>query len=119
MTDRTTKLGVESRNTRLKIKRKSVRKNEGKKGEKQRNFFFHDYLHLSIEFAGNSKYVRHEIELLNQLRHRNILRHLGACVDGGTLHPLTEFIEGGDLETLLQVKHFKSRNFISLTLDLP
>ena len=49
------------------------------------------------------KYVRKEIELLNQLRHKNILRHLGACVEGGTLHPLTEFIEGGDLETLLHV----------------
>ena len=55
-------------------------------------------------YPGNPKYVRNEIELLHQMRHKNILRHLGACVEGGTLHPLTEFIEGGDLETLLQVR---------------
>jgi len=68
-------------------------------------------LHLETEevmvlkknkFKGNPKYVRNEIELLHAMRHKNILRHLGACVEGGTLHPLTEFIEGGDLETLLQ-----------------
>lgn len=54
------------------------------------------------KFKGNSRFVLKEIELLAKLSHPNILKHLGACVEGAMLHPLTEYINGGDLEMLLQ-----------------
>eukprot|EP00118_Oscarella_pearsei_P005610 m.25871 g.25871 ORF g.25871 m.25871 type:complete len:459 (+) comp28990_c0_seq2:65-1441(+) len=50
----------------------------------------------------NRKRTLQEIQILNQLDHPNIVRYVGACVCEGQLHPLTEFVNGGDMLDLLK-----------------
>ncbi|XP_002739512.1 dual specificity testis-specific protein kinase 2-like [Saccoglossus kowalevskii] len=42
-----------------------------------------------------------ELELMNKLHHRNVIKLEGACIKEGQLHPMLEYLSGGCLNTLL------------------
>eukprot|EP00117_Sycon_ciliatum_P028761 scpid31737/ scgid23045/ Dual specificity testis-specific protein kinase 2; Testicular protein kinase 2 len=42
-----------------------------------------------------------EIEVMRNLKHPNVLMLIGACISEGNIHPLVEYVNGGNLEELL------------------
>eukprot|EP00884_Botryococcus_braunii_P003856 jgi/Botrbrau1/13471/Bobra.0082s0070.1 len=71
------------------------------------------YLEVTVTESGKSQLVapsreaqredlRKEADLLEQLRHPNVVNFLGLCMEGDTIMVVTELCEGGDLYKAMQ-----------------